>query len=76
MNYIPLILAAILLVYTAYRRLTRISISEVQGPEPETFLLGLSMVCISLKELIFRRQYARTPSKSGWGGMVQVIVDG
>ncbi|KAJ6557519.1 cytochrome P450 [Mycena capillaripes] len=33
-------LAVLWLVYTLYRRWTRISISDIPGPEPESFLLG------------------------------------
>lgn len=44
MDYILIILATILVVFEAYRRLTRISIAKVPGPEPESFLLGLLMV--------------------------------
>ncbi|KAJ7485502.1 hypothetical protein FB451DRAFT_58630 [Mycena latifolia] len=34
-----LVLSSIL-VYTIYRRWTRISVADIQGPEPESFLLG------------------------------------
>lgn len=76
MDFPLLILAAILLIYKAYQRLTRISISKVQGPEPESFLLGLSIFRIWRQNLIFRRQYARIPSKPSRRGMCQEIGKG
>jgi hypothetical protein len=33
-------LVVLWIAYTLYRRWTRISISDIPGPEPESFLLG------------------------------------
>jgi hypothetical protein len=31
----------IILVYSIYRRLSRISVADVPGPSPESFILGM-----------------------------------
>jgi len=42
-NYILLSLTAACGLYTLYRKYSGISISDVPGPEPKTFLLGMSV---------------------------------
>ncbi|PBK60199.1 cytochrome P450 [Armillaria solidipes] len=37
---LPLLLVALTLIYVLYKRLTRVSISDIPGPESKSFLLG------------------------------------
>ncbi|KAJ6595685.1 cytochrome P450 [Mycena vulgaris] len=61
------VLAAVLTVYTFYRRWTRISVTDIPGPEPESFLLGC------LPEL-FQNQAAQADFKwqARFGDVVRV----
>ncbi len=37
---LPLLLVALTLIYVLYKRLTRVSISDIPGPETKSFLFG------------------------------------
>lgn len=41
--YVAVSFAAVVIVYWVYRRYTRISLADIPGPEPASFLMGISI---------------------------------
>jgi hypothetical protein len=61
--------AALIIVYTVYRRYTSISLGDVPGPEPASFIMGISIpfYWFSTADVTLREHEGALP-RAGRGG--------
>jgi hypothetical protein len=55
------ILGIFAVLYAAYRRYTRLSISHIPGPKPESFLLGAFLFCIFSRDAYLDKLLGNLP---------------